>query len=297
MHVILIRHGQSSNNLHEAALGMCPEYHKLRSADPALSPLGEAQAEHLARHFAPQISNAKDRVRLFCSSMTRAMQTLEPLAKSLSLNPVVHPDLYELEGFFLQDAHAHGPKREEIMQRFAGFDASLIPEGGQEAETVEEAWLRVLRVASWLRKMAAEGQDDDIVVIVAHNDFIGQLSKQLLVPSISTPEDKKALKHSENLFSESYWPMNNTGITHIVLGVKPPEGAYKVDAYLLYWNRSDHLSEELRSGIQFKNIGFGGAAAWARVGKGGTNVSPAFSEHAVVKSFSPPNGKRKAEDS
>merc|ERR1712032_1361109 len=121
----------------------------------------------------------------------------------------------------------------------------------------------------------------------AHNDFLGQLSKQLLAPSISTPEAKE-LKHSEETFSESFWPMNNTGITHIVLGVKPPEGAYQVDAYLLYWNRSDHLSEELRSGIQFKNIGFSGAAAWARVGKGGTSVSPAFSEHAVVKSFSPP---------
>lgn len=33
----------------------------------------------------------------------------------------------------------------------------------------------------------------------------------------------------------------------------------------LYWNRSDHLAEHQRSGIQFKNIGFSQAAEWARV--------------------------------
>ncbi len=29
------------------------------------------------------------------------------------------------------------------------------------------------------------------------------------------------------------------------------------------------MEEELRAGVQFKNIGFGQAAAWARVGSGG----------------------------
>jgi len=275
--------------------------------DPPLSPLGEAQADHLGTHFAPQIENSKERVRLFTSSMTRAMQTIRPLAQALSLNPVVHPDLYEVKGFYHHDpgSRQHGPTREEIGAKFPGWDTSLIPDGGQGKETMEDAWLRIQRVAEWLRKMAVEKQvdsstttngppakkqrrEEDTVIIVAHNDFLGLLAKQLLVPSARGPSCLKDLEGAEDLFTESYWSLNNTGICHIVLGVEPPKQAYQVEAYLLYWNRSDHLSEELRTGIPFVNIGFSGAAAWARIGKGGTDVTPVFSEHKVVKPCPPP---------
>ncbi|CAE7216499.1 unnamed protein product [Symbiodinium pilosum] len=76
--------------------------------------------------------------------------------------------------------------------------------------------------------------------------------------------------------------MNNTGISHFVLGLRPPHGAYQVDIYLLYWNRSDHLSERQRSGVPLKNIGYTAAAEWARVGRGGSNRQPLFRESAVT---------------
>merc|ERR1712151_1385415 len=116
------------------------------------------------------------------------------------------------------------------------------------------------------------------------NDFLGLLAKQLLAPSTRGPS---CFESNETLFTESFLSLNNTGICHIVLGVEPPKHAYQVEAYLLYWNRSDHLSEELRTGIPFVNIGVSGAAAWARVGKGGTDVAPVFSEHKVVKPCPP----------
>ncbi|CAK0792535.1 unnamed protein product [Prorocentrum cordatum] len=78
--------------------------------------------------------------------------------------------------------------------------------------------------------------------------------------------------------------MNNTGVTHIVLGLRPPAQAYPVNAYLLYYNRSDHLPEALRSGVQFRNMGAKGVAEWARVGEGGSGVLPLFDERKACAS-------------
>lgn len=285
MHLILIRHGQSSNNLLEAAHGCGDLFNSQRCVDPPLSALGETQAALLGTHFGAQLVKSKRRVHLYCSSMTRACQTLQPLARSLELRPVVHPDLYETKGFYgkLSD---RGPGRKAIEGRFDGYDASLIPESGQGEETMEEAWRRVQRVASMLRKWA-EMSAEDVHIVVSHNDFLGLLGKLLLCPS-SCELNAEAMTEPEEMFAHSYWPMNNTGIAHLILGVKPPPSAYPVDTYLLYWNRSDHLTEDVRSGVQFKNVGFGEAAAWARVGQGGSGFKPVFDECAVLRAPRPP---------
>lgn len=282
MHLLLVRHGQSANNILEAAHGCGEAFNKRRVVDPPLSALGFRQAQLLGRHLGAQLRRAKPRIRLVCSSMTRACQTIEPLASSLALSPVVHPDVHEVKGFYATSGpgNQRGPTRAALQQLFPGYDASLIPEEGQGSELCRDAFSRARRVISMLNTWASEDPSgEEIVVLVSHNDFIGLLARQLLVPS---GQNEALGDEPELLFTESYWPMNNTGVSHFVLGARPPRSAYKVPTYLIYWNRSDHLTEEVRSGVQFINIGLAGAGEWARVGEGGSGVLPLFKEHETI---------------
>lgn len=282
MHLLLVRHGQSANNVLEAAHGAGDAFNASRSVDPPLSELGECQAQLLGRHLGAQLRRSRHRARLICSSMTRACQTIEPLARTLGLAPLVHPDVYEVKGFYdTSGENARGPGRAAIHRRFAGYDVSLIPEEGQGAERCRDAEARAKRVIALLREWAAaDPTNEGVVVLVSHNDFIVLLAKLLLVPSSHSAVPRG--DEPEELFTDSYWPMNNTGVSHFVLGVRPPPGAYQVGTYLLYYNRSDHLSEATRSGVQFKNMGFGQAAEWARVGEGGSRLWPLFVERETL---------------
>lgn len=287
MHVLLVRHGQSENNILEAAHGSGEAFYGKRSIDPPLSKLGHQQAELLGRRLGAQLKGSKHRLRLLCSSMKRAMQTVQPLASALQLPVTVHPDVHEVQGFF-GAPDARGLERIQIQEQFPGFDAALVPENGQGSETCAEAYARAKRVVQLLRTWP-QNAEEEIVVIVSHCDFIGLLGRLLLVfgsgPAGVGPGDQinsSAEHFAEEMFCDSYWSMNNTGISHFILGARPPQGAYPVDSYLLYWNRSDHLAEHQRSGIQFKNIGFSQAAEWARVGQGGSDLDPKFHEHKVI---------------
>jgi len=282
MHLLLIRHGQSANNILEAAHGCGAAFNTLREHDPPLSSLGQLQAEKLGKHLGAQLQPSKKRVRLLCSSMTRACQTMEPLARALDLRPCVHPDLHEIPGFYLSnpDLPARGPGRKILEAKFEGYDASSIPEDGQGKETIERAAQRVVAVGELLNGWARTTEmEESIVVIVAHCDFLCLLTKHLLNPVASIPDSGHSV---EDMFTDSFWAMNNTGINHIVLGVKPPVNAYPVNSYLLYFNRTDHLPEEMRAGVTFKNMGFYQAAEWARVGEGGSGLQPVFTERDVV---------------
>jgi len=280
MHLLLVRHGQSSNNMIEAAYGAGAAFNAQRVVDPELSDMGQRQAELLGRCLGAQLGviATKGHVRLMCSSMTRAMQTIRPLARKLAMQPAVCPDVFECKGFFcLTAGTVRGKGRNDLQAEFAEFNVQLVPPEGEAGENCSDSVARARKMAKKLRDLAAaDGASEDIVVLVSHNDFIGLLARELLVPSgaVFTTDSNEP----EQLFHESYWPMNNTGISHFVLEVRPPLGAYPVSVYLLYWNRSDHLPEELRSGVQFKNIGFTGAAEWARVGQGGSSLLPAFVE-------------------
>ena len=114
MELYIIRHGQSSNN---ALLDQSK-----RVADPQLTAMGRQQAELLARELAGNVDPA-DRVRmnfgapaasaeagrghgitrLYCSPMWRAMQTAEPVARALGLEPEVWIDIHEHGGIFLEE--------------------------------------------------------------------------------------------------------------------------------------------------------------------------------------------------
>ncbi|CAK9014613.1 unnamed protein product [Durusdinium trenchii] len=228
MHLLLVRHGQSENNLLEATHGAGAAFYCKRSVDPPLSKLGRRQAWLLGKRFGAQLKGSKQRVRLLCSSMARAMQTAQPLAQTLGLSVLVHPDIHEVKGFFGNE-QALGLGRAQIQEQYPGFVANLVPEKGQGSETCAEACIRANRVIQLLREWA-RGSEEDVIVIVSHNDFLGLLGRLLLVPC-GGAGDNVAME-AEQMFHDSYWPMNNTGISHFILGVRPPAGAYQVDTYL-----------------------------------------------------------------
>lgn len=288
MHLLLIRHGQSKNNILEAAHGAGDAFNARRSVDPPLSEFGERQAKLLGRHLGAQLQRSKGNVRILCSTMTRAMQTAQPLAHVLGLKVEVRPELHEVKGFYDTAGQiAKGPGADEIEARFPQFDASLCPRDGQGGETCAQTIQRAEVVCSLLRTWGAGNSarsEESIVVIVSHNDFINHLARKLLAPMGA---EALAATEPDQMFQDSYWPMNNTAISHLIIGVKPPQGSYPANVWLVYWNRSDHLTERDRSGVQFKNVGFCQAAEWARVGEGGSGLSPIFLEYETIASFAP----------
>ena len=288
-HLLLVRHGQSTNNVIEAQLGDCPEFYQRRVVDPPLSALGLAQAEALGRHLGPQLraAAAQGRVRVVCSSMKRAMQTAQPLAGWLDARPLVRPDCVERCGFFSVDAAGtqvaqHGPTGADVLECFPTFDASLLSASAEPTlETVADARVRAARVAAELLATARSGswhapQDleaPELLVLVAHADFIGMLVRAILDPTrAGVPVEESAAEQPK----EPYYDLNNTATVHLAL---LPSGRVR----LLHWNRSDHLVESLRSGVAWKNMpGCATAAEWARHGEGGSGLRPLGEEARTV---------------
>mmetsp|Transcript_60555 Transcript_60555/g.112396 ORF Transcript_60555/g.112396 Transcript_60555/m.112396 type:complete len:314 (+) Transcript_60555:45-986(+) len=285
MHVLLIRHGQSANNILEAEHGSGARFNQMRSTDPPLSALGVQQANLLGKSLSAQLEGQRENVSVFCSSMTRALQTVQPLSKELRVKTVVHPDVHEAKGFYDTSGKVvTGMSRAAIASKFPEYDASLVPQAGQGSETCLAAVQRAQRMAAQLQSWAAEGgaAAERIVVIVSHCDFIGLLTRRLLFPS--STEVNAEVDDPEKLFQESYLWCNNTGISHLIVGASPPAGSYPAKAHLLYWNRTDHLPERMRSGLNCKSLSCKALATWARAGDGGTGMKPKFSEVRVIHS-------------
>eukprot|EP00908_Phaeocystis_cordata_P025520 Transcript_7971.p1 GENE.Transcript_7971~~Transcript_7971.p1 ORF type:complete len:361 (-),score=103.20 Transcript_7971:100-1068(-) len=291
MHILLVRHGQSTNNVIEAELGDCPEFYQRRVVDPALSSLGERQAAALARHVGAQLRQcaAQGRITMVCSSMARAMQTAEPLSKAIGVAPTVRPDLVERCAFFSVDSAGTqiakpGPTAEDVKRRFPSFDVSELSASPEPVlETAAQARARAARVAAELLATAKAGDSaaGELLVLVAHADFIGMLVRALVAGQASNEPEAAAAtvveSATEQPKTESYWDLNNTATVHLV--IQQPSGRVR----LLHWNRSEHLTEALRSGVAWRNMpGCEAAAQWARHGEGGSGLSPLFAEASTL---------------
>jgi len=103
--MLLLRHGQSEFNLHMAATRRDPGI-----IDPRLTEYGHAQAREAARHLAD--SGIR---RIVTSPYTRALQTVEPIARALDVPVTIHPIVRERYAFACDvEPHAtnwHAPGR------------------------------------------------------------------------------------------------------------------------------------------------------------------------------------------
>ena len=232
MELFIIRHGQSQNNALEGA--------NERVEDPALTPVGEQQAECVAAYlaegqhlFPAERGNGRPLLdHLYTSAMLRTMHTAQPIGKALGMAPEVWIDVHEWGGIYLEHDDERGivgypgMGRSAIEARFSGY---ILPEGiGEQGwwdpqkgqEQVHAAHGRAIGVANALCARAAE---DCRIGMVSHGGFIGSLLKALfhLLPS-----GHVGLDHQ------------NTAITRLAFVA---DGGLSMD----YMNRTEHLTDEL----------------------------------------------------
>jgi len=154
--MILLRHGQSWFNHHFTLTRRDPGIE-----DPALTPLGEQQAEDAAEALA----DAGIR-RILASPYTRALQTATPVARCLGLPIGIHPDVRERYAF----ACDIGTARSTLAGAWPGHDFTGIEEvwWPQEEEGADGA---IARAARFRAEMAAL-PDWRHTLVVSHWGFI-----------------------------------------------------------------------------------------------------------------------------
>ncbi len=230
MHVYLIRHAQSENNV------LTAETMGERKVDPDLTALGYQQRSRLAEYLAqePDIGNDGFAIsRLFTSAMYRSLLTSQPVSEGLGLQPTVWLDLHEKGGMFLrQNGHINGfsgMTRSSITREFPGYrlpeavsesgwyDAAL----GMEPET--HSFFRAIKVAKQLLEWS---NSDEVIALVSHAGFLDILLKAIFGQLPSHPRSMR-------------YYHENTAITRVNYDGGRP--------ILHYMNRVDHLPAEMRS--------------------------------------------------
>ena len=228
MRLYIVRHAQSANN----AL----EDQRDRVAEPHLTEVGRQQAELLAEALAggalrdPKLKDAgRGFDRLFTSPMRRALETTEPVARVLGIQPEVWVEIHECGGVWQDHGEEvgivgyTGLTHSEMAAAFSGYviPPDVTPAGwwhhrGQEQP--HECCARMARVAARLRSWAAT---DERILMVTHGDFTNNLIQALLEASAPV-----------------WIHMYNTGISVVDFR---PDGSLG----LRYTNRIDHLPPEL----------------------------------------------------
>lgn len=162
-HLMLVRHAQSQWNADGLWQGQ---------ADPPLSEAGRQQAAAAGK----QLAGAEKFDAVFCSDLSRAVETAQILAASLGLDPspAIEPGLREYDV-----GEWSGLTREEIEARWPGdiarFGAGVLvaPPGGETRtefdDRVSQAAARVGRAA------AAEGSGP--ILVVAHGGVVRALAR------------------------------------------------------------------------------------------------------------------------
>ena len=182
LRVILIRHGESQNNVkHEVSK---ENYLEHRQADPALTENGKLQAQRAADYITSganaMLSNIDE---LYVSPFLRTMMTAAPIAKALGMPAKVWTDIYEVGGVHEEGVGVGGLTRSQIQERFPTYeipeDGSVTEDGwydkSRNKETRQMGKDRIVGVfqtlLEWAKKCKEEGKDKTIALVV-HGDFI-----------------------------------------------------------------------------------------------------------------------------
>jgi 2,3-bisphosphoglycerate-dependent phosphoglycerate mutase len=245
MQLYIIRHCQSENN----ALWQRTGSSNGRVADPALTDLGQQQAEHLAKFITDSKGNDTgqsqdpidrsgiDITHLYCSLMSRSIETGLYIANSLGLPLIARDDIHERGGIYLEDAQTNeknglaGPNRDHFEQHFPSvtLPGTLGQEGwwNRPYEDRNAAITRAQSFLEWL--LATHDGTDNRVAIVIHGGFIQSLFCVLFeTPRLGTNQGK----------SREIWiKANNGSITRIDFLDKVVRLAYLNQVYFL----PDHL--------------------------------------------------------
>lgn len=256
MQLYLIRHTQSFNNDLYARTGGSVG----RQADPPLTPVGHRQAELLAAFLAGAPADTGGNIphpagtyqlrhnrhgfaltHLYCSLMTRAVQTGGYVASATGLPLVGWPDVHERGGLHLidevtgEDVGISGPDRAWFNARFPGLVLpGTVDDGGwwnRPPETLIEAVGRARLV--WSRLLERHGETDDKVAIITHAGFFQSLMIALLSDADSL--SSTCLENAVMGFG-----MSNGSVSRFEIGDR--------EVIARYINRVEFLPDELITG-------------------------------------------------
>jgi broad specificity phosphatase PhoE len=154
--MILLRHGQSEFNLHFTATKRDPGIE-----DPALTPLGRAQADRAAQALYDHQFR-----QIFASPYKRALQTAAPIARKLGLPVRIHSGIRERFHF----ACDIGSPRRSLAEAWPEHDFSHLDEiwWPKETETAESVHARAIAFRNEVRAMP----DWTHTLVVSHWAFI-----------------------------------------------------------------------------------------------------------------------------
>lgn len=255
MYLYFIRHAQSANNdlyaRTRSSIG--------READPTLTELGHRQAQVLAQYLASGESDRQRKTQLvgeyaarhdrpgivlthlYCSLMTRAVQTGSYVAEATGLTLTAWPEIHERGGLHLvdeatgEDRGIPGPDRGYFERDYPHV---VLPEAfgvtgwwNRAIETIDESQVRAKLV--WEQLLTRHGDTDDRVAVISHGGFFQSLIRAILAPLRDWPV----------MDQEQGYPW--FGVSNVSISRFEVEDGEVVVRYL---NRVDFLPDELISG-------------------------------------------------
>ncbi len=158
--ILLVRHGESE----EARPGH-PFALVDGQGDPALHPAGEAQARKVAERLAPEEIS-----RVYVSNLRRTLLTAAPLLEKLGIEPVVEPDLREVN----LGEWEGGAYRRYVSEGHPLVHRVLTEERWDVIPGAEPAEAFTGRVRGAIARIAADNPDRTVAAFT-HGGVIGQI--------------------------------------------------------------------------------------------------------------------------
>jgi 2,3-bisphosphoglycerate-dependent phosphoglycerate mutase len=244
MELYFIRHGQSVNNANWSS----KDYQE--SPDPALTEIGQEQAQILAQYLKKNQTITNDRewniqnrygfglTHIYTSLMERAAFTAAPIAQALDIPLVAWKEIHEEGGIYSRGDKSHvqglpGRPRSFFMQNFRRMTLpDELDETGWWNRPFESDEERQPRADQVLAKLLArhsdqEGQPPHRVAFVSHGGFF----MRLVCAILKLPWRQAALG------LRSWFMLNNCSISRFDL--------YRNEINIAYLNRTDHLPDHM----------------------------------------------------
>jgi 2,3-bisphosphoglycerate-dependent phosphoglycerate mutase len=162
--IILVRHGASADAVPGEPFELVGGH-----SDPPLSPAGERQAQAVAHRLANEPLKA-----LFATNLQRTQQTAAPLAGLTGLEPIVVPDLREVQlGEWEADFRMRAARRDPIYLRMLEEERwDVIP--GAESPALLRA-----RVRAGLDTIIAALDPGERGVAFIHGGIVAEICRQV----------------------------------------------------------------------------------------------------------------------
>lgn len=184
MELLLIRHGQSTNNANQGDRSQ-------HRPDPPLTDLGQQQAERAAAYL---LEHEQPFDRLYTSPMLRCLQTTQPIARALGLKAHVWVDLHETGGIrsYQGDVmvNIQSMSRSEMADLFPDY---LLPDEvteqgwwhreAERLETMQATYERARGVAQEFTRIALRtppDQPSQRLLVVSHGAFLDAFLRAML---------------------------------------------------------------------------------------------------------------------